>query len=93
MILGDASREGLLICQERFGSYLKSDFVQLSHHGKGSGGSPEPFYRYVDADVVFCPGTSFGAAEKWAADQADALYTLEDGTVTLVLPSFERKEG
>ena len=86
MILGDASREGLQVCVDRYGSYLRSAFVQLSHHGWGSGGSPEQFYRDVNAEVVFCPGTGYGAAEEWAANNAQTVYLRSNGTVTVSLP-------
>jgi beta-lactamase superfamily II metal-dependent hydrolase len=85
MMTGDASREGMESCIERYGSYLKSDFVQLSHHGHGDGGSPVNFYQLVDADTVYVPGRSTATAEKWACDNAKKVYYLKK-TVTLAIP-------
>lgn len=84
---GDASREGMEVCIARYGDYLKADFVQLSHHGGGDGGSPIEFYRLVGADYVFVPGDgNCATAEKWACDNAKKVYVRAKGTVTLTLP-------
>jgi len=87
MLLGDSSEEELRQAVKNLGKYVKSDFVQLAHHGCGSVHSPFELYENVDAPVVFIPGISAsGKAEKWAADNAKEVYIRKDGTVTLDLP-------
>lgn len=92
MMTGDASREGLQNCVERYGEYLKSDFVQLSHHGQGDGGSPVEFYQMVDADYVYNPGTgTCASAEKWASNNAKSVYIRDNGTTVLTIPHKKEK--
>jgi beta-lactamase superfamily II metal-dependent hydrolase len=72
MVTGDSSAEELAMAYQRYGSYLRSDFVQLAHHGMGDGGSPREFYEAVKAKYVFNPGhgNSYGVGEKWAVSYA-----------------------
>ena len=87
MLLGDTSEDEMRCAYKRMGDYLKSDFVQLAHHGHGSFKSPFELYEFVNADVVFVPGPpASGAAEKWACSNAKEVYVRADGTVTLELP-------
>ena len=72
---------------KNLGDYLRSDFVQLAHHGMGSNTSPVEFYQLVDASVVFIPGTkAWKKAEQWAEANAKEVYIRSKGTVTLGLP-------
>ena len=87
MLLGDTSEGEMREAVKNLGGYMKSDFVQLAHHGYGSIYSPFELYQLINAPVVFIPGVSAsGAAEKWAADNAKEVYIRKDGTVTLDLP-------
>ena len=87
MSLGDATSYGLILAAKRYGDYLKSDFLQLSHHGYGDGSSDHSFYEKVDAPVVLHPGTSLsGSAERWAFDRAKETYSYGIGNVTIELP-------
>ncbi len=38
-VLGDAGEDACQIVQKMFGDYLKADFVQVAHHGAGTGSS------------------------------------------------------
>ena len=93
MFTGDTSTEEFTVADKKYGDYLKSDMVQLSHHGQGDGGSPTKFYKYVDAKYVFQPGPStiIAAAERWACDNAKSkggeVYIRDDlTTFKLELP-------
>jgi len=93
MLLGDTCHEEMHSAYHRLGSYLKSDLVQLAHHGWGSWISPIEFYNAVGADTVYLPGTRLildrgGKAEKEIAKNAKELFIREDGTRTLDLPHF-----
>lgn len=93
MITGDSSVEEFTAAYFRYGSYLKSDFVQLSHHGYGDTQRPGDFmqagqfYRQVNAPYVLNSGMgkSYGAPEKWAMDNA-TVYFLRDELGTCVIP-------
>ena len=91
MLLGDTCHEEMHSAYHRLGDYLKSDLVQLAHHGWGSWISPIEFYNAVGADTVFLPGTRMilergGKAEKLIAQNAKELFIREDGTKTIDLP-------
>ena len=87
MLLGDTSEGEMREAVKNLGGYMKSDFVQLAHHGYGSVYSPFELYQAINAPVVFIPGVSAsGKAEKWAADNAKEVYIRSNGTVTLDLP-------
>ncbi|MBQ9544110.1 MAG: MBL fold metallo-hydrolase [Clostridia bacterium] len=53
LFLGDASKGADKILIEKFGSALKSDVVQLAHHG--CYGSTIETYRIIDPDIVLWP--------------------------------------
>ena len=87
MLLGDTSEDEMRCAYKRMGTYLKSDFVQLAHHGMGSFHSPLELYQFIDADVVFVPGPpARGEAEKWSVANAKETFVRTDGTVTIELP-------
>lgn len=53
LFLGDAEAAADRVMIDRYGAKLKSDAVQLAHHG--CNGSTSEFYSLVDADFVFWP--------------------------------------
>lgn len=64
MILGDCEKT---ICQQMadtYGEYLKSDMLQLSHHG--SNGACLDLYQRIDPEICFwaCPKSSYENDEK-----------------------------
>ena len=86
MVTGDLTNPGFLVAANRYGSYLKSDILQVAHHGYGDGSNDTTFYGLVDAEVVFVPGSGYQAAQKWAVDNAKEVYIRSHGTKTLMLP-------
>ncbi len=57
-IPGDATGEALELCTKTFGSYIKSDIVQVTHHGLGNGGSENKIsaaYAMIKPSVVLWP--------------------------------------
>ena len=87
MITGDTSTEEFLVAGIRYGDYLKSDIVQLSHHGYGDGNVNHDFYKYVNAPYVINSGlgASYGAGERWAMENAE-VYILREHFGTCVIP-------
>ena len=89
MITGDSSTEEFKIADIRYGEYLKSDMVQLAHHGYGDGNVPHDFYKHVNAPYVICSGLGveygYGQAERWAKDNA-VVYFLREAYGTCVIP-------
>lgn len=53
LFLGDVEAAGNAVLIEKYGKALKSDVVQMAHHGELS--STAEFYRYVDPDIVLWP--------------------------------------
>jgi len=92
MVTGDLTNPGFLVAATRYGDYLKSDILQVSHHGHGDGSNDTTFYALVDAPIVLVPGNSVGSAQKWAADNAKEVYYRSNGTKTLVLPYKAKDE-
>ena len=89
MITGDSSGEEFTMAYKKYGQYLKSDFVQLSHHGQGDGYSPIEFYRAVGAPYVINPGIGdyYGVGEAWARDNCEKYLIRSDlGCFTVPLP-------
>ena len=89
MVTGDSSAEEFTMAYKKYGDYLKSDFVQLSHHGGGDGGSPIEFYNTVGAPFVLIPGNGvwYGAAERETAKNAEKLFVRDErGICTIPLP-------
>ncbi len=57
-IPGDATGEALELCTKTFGDYLKSDIVQVTHHGLGNGGAENKIsaaYSLIKPSVVLWP--------------------------------------
>lgn len=91
MVLGDAYTLSNNIASKMYGSYLKSDIVQVSHHGY-QGGTIQ-VYDYIDADTAIWPGGNRNF-DKLSSREYNAhvikmcrdLYIAGDDVVTLVLP-------
>ena len=89
---GDCSAESDKVLVRRYGDYIKSDVVQISHHGH-SGTSPQ-FYRNVNAECALFPVTVIKYDEEWprqeanrvAVEIAKEVYIASDGTVEIPLP-------
>ena len=88
MILGDACGEATTLCVKRYGDYMKSDFVQLSHHGMGDGGTDPDFYKKVDADWVLYPSVRYrpSPSEAWACDNAKEYFLNSNNATEIMLP-------
>ncbi len=88
MFVGDATNKSTRLTAVRYGTYLKSDFVQLAHHGAGDGGTYAAFYTNVGADYVLYPGDKYSpsAAEKAACDAAKKYFVRGNTSITLPLP-------
>ena len=87
MVTGDSSTEQFKVADIRYGDYLKSDIVQLSHHGYGDGKIGHEFYHKVNAPYVINSGlgASYGAGERWAMENAQ-VYILRETYGTCVIP-------
>lgn len=58
MITGDATGNGMEICSKMYGLYLKSDIVQVTHHGGGTWGNDNGVkmaYMWVKPSLVLYP--------------------------------------
>lgn len=72
LMLGDSTTKNSKLLAETFGEYLKSDILQLAHHGLIGG--DKQLYQYVDPEICF-----------WATskDRFEGNYdTNKDGEVT-----------
>ena len=92
LIPGDASAKESAILETRYGETLKSDVVQIAHHGHS--GLSEATYRLIDADVCVFPITEIKfweehprlAANRTAIALANEYYISSNGTVRVPLP-------
>ena len=77
MLLGDAYNDVAPFLTNTFGSHLKSDMVQLAHHGIWA--SAAVLYDNIQAEVLLWPSNSAGAT-KWLTDSvvATALSYAKD---------------
>ena len=89
MFLGDVTKPGAEIMAKMYAENLKSDAVQVGHHGH-NGGSQE-FYEYCDAPIVLIPNTKEiydGQGYKtyshvvWAMENADRVIMAWQGNYT-----------
>jgi hypothetical protein len=82
---------------KEYGDYLKSDMVQLSHHGYAGG--TIALYEKVDADVVLWPGGVGGFdgglepqdlryrdTNAYAIELAKEVYVAGEAVYTLIMP-------
>jgi len=93
LLTGDSSEEEFRVAAARYGDYLKSDMLQLAHHGGGNGAGVHTVYTLADAPVVFHPyhtaeyPTWVGSNEKLAIEKAELVIRGGNyGTATLKLP-------
>lgn len=95
MVLGDASNRASNHLTKIYGEYLKSDIVQLSHHGYTGG--TVALYEDIDAEVVLWP-TGVASIDgrddtrqnreynAKAVSLAKEIYIAGDTVYTLILP-------
>ena len=94
MLLGDAYNDVAPFLTNTFGSHLKSDMVQLAHHGSWPG--TKELYSNINAPVLFWPSNAANAKNRYKASDhaslreaisiAKDVYLASEGTVTLTLP-------
>ena len=91
MVLGDASEHITTMACRMYGSYLKSDIVQMSHHG-GDGATSE-LYTLIDPHTALWPAgeTKYRqnlerACNRTLLQLAEDLYVARYDVITLVLP-------
>ncbi|MBQ7940474.1 MAG: MBL fold metallo-hydrolase [Clostridia bacterium] len=95
MVLADTTSRAINHIYKVYGNYLKSDMVQLAHHGVNGG---VLLYQTIDADVVLWPiavDASYNqgvelirdvAYNKVATDLAEEVYVAGNAVFTLILP-------
>lgn len=95
MVLADTTSRAINHIYKVYGNYLKSDMVQLAHHGVNGG---VLLYQAIDADVVLWPiavDASYNqgveliqdvAYNKVATDRAEEVYVAGNAVFTLILP-------
>ena len=91
LALADATHTVSTILQNTYGSYLKSDIVQLAHHGVYPGYAS--LYGKINAPVLLWPSNTANAkkmysdsAVKEALSRAKDVYLAKNIDVTLTLP-------
>ena len=97
LLLGDAHQgttDKFLI--NTYGSHLKSDMVQLSHHGTDPGSAD--LYNNIKAQVIFWPSSKDNVQDKYksgsssysgltkAFSLASDVYLASEGPITITLP-------
>ena len=94
LLLADTTHASGRIIENTFGDYLRSDMVQLAHHGHGDGGTDVEFYKAIDAPYVLFPGrwNAPSPAEKWARDNAKEYFLNPENTTVIDLPYNGEKE-
>ena len=94
ILLGDAYDDVAPFLTNTFGSHLKSDMVQLAHHGTYPG--TETLYSKINAPVLFWPSSADNVKNRYNSSGHESLrkaisiakdvYLASEGTVTLTLP-------
>ncbi|MBQ7376499.1 MAG: hypothetical protein IJW52_06410 [Clostridia bacterium] len=93
LFLADTTHLSGRIIENTFGSYLKSDMVQLAHHGMAPSNSS--LYQLVQADVLLWPSTYRHATERYkefkgvidvALSYAEDVYVSDADVRTVELP-------
>ena len=91
MVLGDVTTSANNILCKMYGNYLKSDIVQVTHHGS-SGGTVQ-VYNLIDADTALWPGGERSYEGRSRSDENAFLlknvrdvYVAADDVYTLILP-------
>ena len=95
--LGDMQKQSAEIILDSFENYVKSDYLQLSHHGLANGGSWE-LYKTADPTVAFWPTSNaiFNEQSKgngpsgllYKAGTVSEHIVSEQGDYTVLLPSI-----
>ncbi len=75
MWLGDVQNNGSNEICDMYGSYLKSDIVQVAHHGYA--GATKELYTLVDPAVAFWPTSSSGFASQTAGTSTNSAYVVD----------------
>ncbi len=92
MITGDASAMGMNFASVNYGSYLKSDILQMAHHGQNG---TVQFYSLVDPTYALIPishvdtnRVTFNEANKWlvSSKKLRQFIVFWGQNVTLSLP-------
>ena len=93
MLLADTTHVSGEIIEKTFGSYLKSDMVQLAHHGMAP--SNASLYQRIEADVLLWPSTYTHASVRYsqysnvidvALRYAKDIYVSDVNVTTISLP-------
>jgi beta-lactamase superfamily II metal-dependent hydrolase len=93
LFLADTTHLSGRIIEKTFGDYLKSDMVQLAHHGMAP--SNKSLYQAIQADVLLWPSTYRHAAERYQAykgvidvalSYAEDVYVSDADVRTVELP-------
>ena len=93
MLLADTTHASGKIMEDMFGNYLKSDMVQLAHHGMAP--SNASLYSCIQADVLLWPSTYKYAGTRYsqysnvinvALQYAEDVYVSDVTVTTLTLP-------
>ena len=75
MWLGDIQNEGSNVICNMYGNYIKSDIVQVAHHGYT--GATKELYRLVDPAIAFWPTNSSSFATQTAGTSTNATYVVD----------------
>lgn len=88
IITGDCCGEATRLMVRKYGEALKTDFVQLPHHGWGDGGTAIEFYELADAPWVLYPGDAYAPSksEDFACKHAKRYFLREFTTLAIPLP-------
>lgn len=93
MLLADTTHVSGKIMEDMFGTHLKSDMVQLAHHGMAP--SNASLYKHIQADVLLWPNNYGDAGVRYgqyasvinvALGYAEDLYVSGSSLTTLKLP-------
>ena len=94
ILLGDAYDDVAPFLTSTYGAYLKSDMVQLAHHGTYPG--TEALYTNINASILFWPSSADNVKARYnssgheslrkAISVAKDVYLASEGTVTLDIP-------
>ena len=94
LLLGDALEKTAKSLTSTYGSYLKSDMVQLAHHGTNPG--TKDLYTNINATVLFWPSSTDNVKQRYYTDKnaavveavskAKDIYLAGEGSATLMLP-------
>lgn len=94
ILLGDALESAANILTATYGSYLKSDMVQLAHHGSWPGTAS--LYENINAPVLFWPSAADNVKNRYGSKNHESLtkaisiakdvYLASEGSKTLTLP-------